>query len=467
MRPESIEPCSRDLRWTRRRLLRVGGIGMLGLGLPVFLRASATGVSTGRGSSSLKSCIFIMQYGGASHIDTWDLKPDAPAEIRGPYRPIATRVPGVQICELMPRLATLADRCCFIRSMTHRDADHGGAVHICLTGSSKPAVNAPHFGSVMAKLRPATRNVPPYVWVQNLDSDAGTRYLHGGSLGESYAPLLVGRRLDNPSAPGFRMKEFDPTADLTSERMRHRQALLHAVDGHSGTAALPTPAQMQQYQERAVDLVAGPAAQQAFDLQREPAAVRERYGRHPLGQNLLMARRLVEAGVRLVSVNAWVGFPAKETLLYVQTWDMHGAPGNGQGSIFGTQARGLGFALPLLDTSLAALLEDLETRGLLKSTLVVVVGEFGRSPTISKAAFPGREHWPHCYSAMLAGGGIRGGVVYGASDKNGAYVKDRPVSPEDFGATLFHALGVPAETRLSPDGFTLPVSTGQPIEDLF
>ena len=466
MRPESLGPGSRDSRWTRRRLLQVGGIGMLGLGLPDFLRASAPSVSPGRGASSVKSCIFIMQYGGASHIDTWDLKPDAPTEIRGPYRPIATRVPGVQICELMPRLATIADRCCFIRSMTHRNADHGGAVHICLTGSSKPAVNAPHFGSVMAKLRPATRNVPPYVWVQNLDSDAGTRYLHGGLLGESYAPLLVGRRLDNPSAPGFRMKDFDPPADVTPERVRQRHELLHVVDDHSRTAALPIPAQMQQYQERAVDLVTGPAAQQAFDLQREPATVRERYGRHPLGQNLLLARRLVEAGVRLVSVNAWVGFPAKETLLYVQTWDMHGAPGNGQGSIFGTQARGLGFALPLVDTSLTALLEDLETRGLLDSTLVVVVGEFGRSPAISKGAFPGREHWPHCYSALLAGGGIRGGMVYGASDKHGAYVKDRPVCPEDFGATLFHTLGVPPQTRLGADGFTLPASTGQVIEEL-
>jgi hypothetical protein len=150
----------------------------------------------------------------------------------------------------------------------------------------------------------------------------------------------------------------------------------------------------------------------------------------------------------------------------VQTWDMHGAPGNGQGSIFGTQARGLGFALPLVDMSLTALLEDLETRGLLRSTLVVVVGEFGRSPAISKGAFPGRDHWPHCYSALLAGGGIRGGMIYGASDKHGAYVKDRPVWPEDFGATLFHTLGVPPQTRLGADGFTLPASTGQVIGEL-
>jgi hypothetical protein len=350
--------------------------------------------------------------------------------------------------------------------MTHRNPDHGAAVHICLTGSSNPAVNAPHFGSVIGKLRPPTRNVPPYVWLQNLDGDAGTRYLHGGFLGEAHAPLLVGRRLDNPAAPGFRMREFDSPAELTPDRMHQRQELLQEVDGHSPTVALPLPAEMRKYQERALDLVARPEARQAFDLEREPTAVRDRYGHHPLGQNLLMARRLVEAGVRLVSVNAWVGFPANEKLLYVQTWDMHGAAGNGQGSIFGTQARGLGFALPLLDTTLTALLEDLEVRGLLESTLVVVVGEFGRTPAISKNPLPGRDHWPHCYSALLAGGGIRGGLVYGASDRHGAYVTDRPVWPEDFGATLFHTLGVPPQTRLRADGFTHPASTGQVIEKL-
>jgi len=170
--------------------------------------------------------------------------------------------------------------------------------------------------------------------------------------------------------------------------------------------------------------------------------------------------------VRLVSVNGWVGVPPGETLLFVQTWDMHGAAGNGQGSIFGTQARGLGFALPILDMALTTLLEDLKERGLLESTLVVVVGEFGRSPTISKSPLPGRDHWPQCYSAMLAGGGIRGGMVYGASDKKGAYVKDKPVGPEDLGATLFQTLGVAPDTRLGADGFTHPASTGHMIEEL-
>lgn len=217
------------------------------------------------------------------------------------------------------------------------------------------------------------------------------------------------------------------------------------------------------FQERAVDLVTGPEARRAFDLGLEPTPTRDRYGRHALGQNLLMARRLIESGVRLVSVTAWAGLPPGERFRNVQTWDMHGG-GAGLGSIFGTGAFGLGWALPNVDQAVSALLEDLELRGLLDSTLVVMVGEFGRSPRIVNT---GRDHWPACYSAMLAGAGIRGGHVHGSSDRQGAYVRDGAVRPEAFGATLFHALGIPPETRLSPDGFTRPASTGQPILSLF
>ena len=220
---------------------------------------------------------------------------------------------------------------------------------------------------------------------------------------------------------------------------------------------------MRRFQQRAVDLVAGPEARRAFDLEREPVPLRDRYGRHPLGQNLLMARRLIEAGVRLVSVTAWAGTPPTEKFRNVQTWDMHGE-GVGLGSIFGTGAYGLGWALPNLDQAISALLVDLEARGMLENTLVVMVGEFGRSPKIVKA---GRDHWPACYSALLAGAGIRGGQVHGASDAQGGYVRDGPVTPERFGATLFHALGVPPETRLAADGFTKPASSGQPVLELF
>jgi hypothetical protein len=403
-----------------------------------------------------------VQYGGASHLDSLDLKPSAPQEIRGPYRPIATNVPGIQVGELLPRLARLADRYCLIRSMTHGNGGHDGGMHICMTGHSNPVENTPYFGSVMAKLRPSTRNIPSYVWLQNLAGDVQPRYLTGGFLGSAYSPLRVGTDLDNPSAANFRMMAFDTAREVSAERLFQRRALLAGMTRVSGSGRHNPTDAMQRFQERAIDLVTGPQARRAFDLHQEPGRARDRYGRHPLGQNLLMARRLIEAGVRLVSVTAWTGTPSGERFRNVQTWDMHGT-GAGLGSIFGTGAYGLGWALPRVDEAVSALLEDLELRGLLESTLVVMVGEFGRSPRISGA---GRDHWPACYSALLAGAGIRGGMVYGESDRTGAYVKDNPVSPENFGATLFHVLGVPPETRLGADGFTHPASAGRPIQSL-
>jgi uncharacterized protein (DUF1501 family) len=434
----------------RRQLLQVGGLGMIGLGLPRLLQAG-----TRSRKSSEKSCIFIVQYGGCSHIDSFDLKPDAPETIRGPYKPISTSVPGVRICELLPRLAKLANRYTIVRSMTHGNGGHDGGMHVCMTGHTAPTPETPYFGSIMARVRPASRNVPAYVWVQNLAGDVQPRYLTGGFLGMPYSPLRIGTDLDNPSAPNFRVSAFDPPKDMSQDRLKERWGLLNNLDATNGS--------MRKFQERAVDLVTGPEARQAFDLAREPQTMRDRYGRHPLGQNLLMARRLVEAGVRLVSVTAWAGTPPSEKFRNVQTWDMHG-DGAGLGSIFGTGAYGLSWALPNVDQAVSALLEDLETRGLLDNTLVVMVGEFGRSPRISKA---GRDHWPAAYSALLAGAGIRGGLVHGSSDAQGGYVRDNPVSPERFGATLFHALGVPPETRLSADGFTRPASMGQPVLELF
>jgi uncharacterized protein (DUF1501 family) len=440
---------------SRRDLLQVGGISLLGLGLPELFKAKAA-ASPGRAPSE-RSCIFIVQYGGASHIDSLDPKPAALDDIRGPYRPIATAVPGMRLSEMLPRLGRLSDRFTVIRSMTHGNGGHDGGMHVCMTGHSMPTVDTPYFGSVMARVRPATRNIPSYVWLQNLAGDVQPRYLTGGFLGSAYSPLRVGTDLNNPSNPTFRFTGFDPPPDIQRERLRHRLALLESVGQSTGSDT------MRQFQERAIDLVTGPDAARAFDLAHEHSPMRDRYGRHPIGQNLLMARRLIEAGVGLVSVTAWCGTPPGEQFRNVQTWDMHG-DGAGLGGIFGTGAFGLGWALPNLDQAVSALLEDLEVRGLLESTLVVMVGEFGRTPRIVRA---GRDHWPACYSALVAGAGIKGGYVHGASDAQGGYVRDLPVRPEDFGATLFHALGVPPETRLSPDGFTRPASTGRPIVELF
>lgn len=454
-------------RLTRRGLLRVGGLGMLGLSLPQLLwaRDSARGREV--------SCIFVVQYGGASHIDTWDPKPDAPEDIRGPYKPIATSVPGLRFGELLPRLARLANRCCLIRSMSHRTGDHDGGVHVCLTGHSQPQETTPCFGSVASRLRPARASLPSYVWLQNLDADVRAWYLTGGFLGPAHAPLLVGKGADNASAPGFRLSNFDPPPDVSPQRLAQRLQLRDGLEQASGSPASSAPGAgaMRRYQERALDLITGPEARRACDLGREPDPVRERYGRHPLGQNLLLARRLIEAGVRLVSVNAWAGVPRDgDGFVYspsfTQGWDHHGSAVQKCG-IFSTGQFGLGLVLPRFDQALSALLEDLEGRGLLDQTLVVVVGEFGRTPKVTSNPYPGRDHWPACYSALLAGAGVRSGLVYGASDRIGAFVKDAPVSPENFGATLLHALGISPETRLSPDGATRPASTGQPIVDLF
>ena len=449
-------------RLSRRRVLQAGALSALGLSLPELLAANARA-----GRARARSCIFIFQYGGLSQLDSWDPKPAAPAEVRGPYRPIATAVPGFRVGELMPRLARLADRYAVIRSMSHHVPVHDVANRMLLAGQSLPAPNAPSLGAVVTKLRPSEVGVPSHVWLQKFGGGAmppEATYLTGGWLGTAHAPLLIGTTQDdNPATPGFRVRAFDAADGLTPERVRARLGLLGRFET-AGRAPAPGGDALGRFRERAYDLLAGAAARQAFDVGREPAAVRDRYGRHPLGQNLLLARRLVEAGVRLVNVVAWCGLAPGDKFLSLETWDMHG---NGGIDIFGNGWNGLGWALPCCDQAVSALLEDLDLRGLLESTLVVLVGEFGRTPRISRGASAiGRDHWPNCYSAMLAGAGVRGGAVYGASDSQAAYVKDLPVSPEDFAATVLQALDIPPHTPISADGFSVRASTGRPVVEL-
>lgn len=453
---------------SRRRVLQVGGIGAIGLTLPALLQADEAQRSKARPTRQAKSCIFIHQYGGLSQLDSWDMKPAAPQEIRGPYRPIQTATPGFQVCELMPRLAQLSEQYAVIRSMTHNMSEHKQANSMYLAGREKPTKDDPSFGAIVSKLRPSTASIPDHVWLQKFGGGAAPpdhTYLTGGRLGMAYAPMLIGERHDdNAAAPDFRVRAFDAQEDVAVQRWQQRRNMLQSLQHSSPIGTTTEFASQDLYQQKSFELLHGDAAKTAFDINKEGAKVRDRYGRNPLGQNLLLARRLIESGVRLVNVVAWTGLADGENFVSVETWDMHG---NADVGIFENGWNGLPFALPRTDQGVATLLEDLRDRGLLESTLVVLVGEFGRTPEIKRGAKRiGRDHWPQCYSAMLAGGKIRGGNVYGESDKRAAYVKTNPVTLEDFTATLFAAMDINPASRLSADGFTDPASSGNPIEAL-
>lgn len=458
---------------SRRRLLQAGGISALSLGLPGMVAAGVNTETGLRGGAAEKSCIFILMCGGPSHLDTWDMKPDAPAEIRGPYKPIATSVPGMRISELHTRLATLTQDFSLIRSMTHvgNISNHFDAMHHCLSGEANAPADAPYIGSILSKVRPTRRTVASYVWLIKCVGDpvfCAANIGNGGHLGLIHSPLFVGSATNHPAMPGFKAPD-ELLPEVPPGRMLERRRLLDSLNpGASAADGSRTLKDWQNLYGRAYELASGPDGRRPYELEREPTAVRERYGMHPLGQNLLLARRLVEAGVGFVTVNGWTGQSPNEKLggPPSSSWDMHGS-NMGMGSAFGDGSFGMGWCLPRLDEALSALLGDLKERGLLERTLVVVVGEFGRTPRIIPGEFPGRQHWPSCYPAILAGCGIRGGMVYGESDKNGAYVKDRPVRPQDLGATIYRALGVPLDLRLGKDGFTRPITTGEPILDLF
>jgi hypothetical protein len=460
---------------TRRQLLRAGGVAALAMGLPGTVAAS---VEAGRGLTGLaadRACIFVLLCGGPSHIDTWDLKPGAPDEIRGPYKPIASKVPGMRISELHPRLSGLTQQFTLVRSMTHvgNISNHFDAMHHLLSGQAMAPADSPYLGSIVSRVRSDARKVADYVWLIRCVGDpvfCAPNIGTGGHLGARHSPLFVGAANNHPAMSDFRAPDALQPA-VEPERLDVRRRLIAGLAPKAREADLAAAARdWDELHGRAVELAGGSGARQAFQMNREPQAVRDRYGMHPLGQNLLLARRLVEAGVGFVTVNGWTGSPPGHPAASgppASSWDMHGSE-MGMGNAFGDGPYGLGWCSPCLDQGLSALLTDLHERSLLERTLVVVMGEFGRTPKINQPqGNPGRQHWPSCWSAILAGGGIRGGAVYGETDKTGSYVKDRPVRVQDLGATIFHSLGIPGEQRLGKDGFTRPVSTGEPLLELF
>jgi hypothetical protein len=462
-----------DKLLSRRRLLQAGGIGAMNLAWPGLVSARVEANRTLGQGAARKSCIFLWLCGGPSHLDTWDLKPNAPKEIRGPYKPAATSVPGMRISELHTRLAPLAKHIAVINSMMHvgNISNHFDAMHHCLAGQAAAPDDAPYIGSILSKVRPSRRNIASYFWLLNpgranvfISAFLGT----GGYLGARHAPMFIGTPNNHPAMANFRGPDelFAPVDPATMKGRQQLLARLNEVKKSGDGNRLRQD--WDNLHDRAFELVNGPGGRQVFEMHREPVKTRDRYGRHPLGQNLLLARRLVEAGASCVTVTGWAG-PAPGSGFEssgISSWDMHGGH-MGMGNAFGTGSYGMGWCLPRLDEALSALITDLKDRGLLERTLIVAMGEFGRSPRIQTQGQPGRIHWPDCFSAILAGGGIRGGAVYGASDKIGAYVKDRPVRPQDLGATIYHAMDVPLELRLGKDGASRPVTTGQPLLGLF
>ena len=462
---------------SRRTALKAGGVGLLNLGIPGLVVGKDKFDASGKAVASKKCCIFVLLCGGPSHIDTWDLKPDAPSEIRGPYKPIRSKVPGMQLSELHPKLSQVTDQFCLIRSMTHPRPinNHFDAMHNLLCGQVVERVregvpdDLPYIGSVVAKHLSNERNLLTNAWLIKCVGApvfCAPNIGSGGYLGSSYAPVFIGSADNHPAMPKFRLPEIYETGDPA--RMQERRKLLDTLESNR-LAEEPQAKDWHELRELAYDAMTRPEGREAFDLSREPRAVRERYGMHPLGQNLLLARRMVEAGVRFVTVNGWVGPAPGETGggPPASSWDMHG--GNmGMGNAFSNGSYGMNHCLPRLDEALSALLTDLKERGMLQDTMVVAVGEFGRTPVILTQGPPGRQHWPQCFSAIVAGCGIRGGAVYGESDKTGAAPKSNPVTPQDLHATILHALGVPLNDLGKNTGIIRPpFSSGKPVMGLF
>ncbi|MGI8982890.1 MAG: DUF1501 domain-containing protein [Pirellulaceae bacterium] len=459
----------------RRQALLVGGMGALSLGMPGIVMGKDKVDASGNAVAAEKSCIFVLLCGGPSHIDTWDMKPDAPSSYRGPYQPIATKVPGMRINEMHTELAKITDQFTLINSMTHPGAinNHFDAMHNLLSGQSVKRVQQgqpdeqPYLGSFVAKHKPSKRNLVSNAWLIKCVGDpvfCAPNIGIGGYLGSAYAPVFIGGADNHPAMASFKTPEIYDFANK-DDTDRRKNLLANIESGKLDQFA--NGKDWSNLRAKAYEAMTRPEGRQAFDMSREPVQVRERYGMHPLGQNLLLARRMVEAGVRYVTVNGWTGQAPHDTAgPPSSSWDMHG--GNmGMGNAFGDGSYGMGFCLPRLDQALSALLSDLKERGMLKNTLVVCMGEFGRTPKVLDQIPPGRQHWPQVFSAILAGCGIAGGQVYGKSDKHAATIESNPVRPEELAATIYHALGVPLNEPQNNSGISLPITTGKPVMELF
>jgi hypothetical protein len=441
---------------TRRRLLQIGGLGLFGSALPNLL------ASPGRRRPRARSVIFLHQFGGPSHHDTFDMKPDAPEQVRGQYRPIRSSAPGIVVCEKLPRMAGVMDKVTLVRSVRHEMRNHNSAGYYSLTGFAPPTDDQrlrdsrelfPAYGSVLDRFAPAAGGTPTFVSYPYVIADGSiTPGQHASFLGQEHDPFFISQ---DPNADDFRLPELSLPDNISPQRLENRRAVMELLDRQTQLLEYSARARgIDAHYQRALALLTSPTFRRAFDLSSEPAAVRDRYGRTTYGQGCLLARRLVEAGVRFVTVYFSPNIGGQSTIS--GGWDTHGFNSKPMYPILDR------YLLPLTDQTLPTLLTDLDERGLLEETLVVWAGEFGRSPRINNMA--GRDHWPQCYTVLLAGGGVKRGHVHGASDRLGAFPARDPVRPEDLSATLFHLLGLdpPQEVRDALNR-PLPISTGAVI----
>jgi hypothetical protein len=426
--PQWVQDCE---GWTRRTFLKTGLTALLGLSMLDMLQLRAFGSPVRKRKNGPTSCILLFMAGGPSHLDTWDPKPSAGLDYTGPFKPIPTNVDGIQVCEHLPRLATMADRYSLIRSVRSGENSHERGQHYLQTGYEPlPTMEFPSIGAVVGKERGGNAVLPPYILINQRIDGQGPGY-----LGEQLAPFFAGE----PGRPDYRLPDGQ-SMDTDFERQTRRKALLQAIDTLDRDQERVKT--MDEYYRRAMGLMESPEAREAFEISKEPSALRDGYGRDSLGQSCLLARRLVEAGVPFVTVTQ-------------PGWDTHS-------NNFNLMQNNL---LPSLDRSLSQLLTDIHDRDMLDSTLVVVMGEFGRTPRINAAS--GRDHWADAWSVLMAGGGVKGGLVHGRTDDRGEKVVQDPVTPENLSATILAAMDIDyTKYYETPSGRPIRLSPGEPIRSV-
>lgn len=451
-------------RFLRRDALRVGGLGFLGLSMPRLLEAADE--QQHLLPATAKSVVFLYQFGGPSHPETFDMKPDAPDGLRSHFEPIDTAAPGIRICEHLPETAKVMDKVTLVRTVHHTMKNHNSAAYHALTGHEPPLDDIrlrdskelfPAYGSVVDRLLPGSDGMPSFVAYPYVIRDGAiTPGQHASFLGKGHDPLLI---TEDPASPDFRLPELSIPKNLNVDRLQNRRALQQLINGQTRLLDYSAEARgLDAYYERALKMLNSPRVREAFDLTKEPEAIRRAYGHTTYGQSCLLARRLVESGVKFVNVYFSSSIGGQRTT--DGGWDTHGFNNTRMFPIL--KAR----HLPLTEHTLPVFLNDLDERGLLDETLVVWMGEFGRTPKINENI--SRDHWPGCYTVLLAGGGIKRGFVYGRSDRQAAYPDRDPVHIGDLAATMFRALGIDPATEVHDTlNRPLPIATGRPVMDLF